>query len=342
MTSKDSHEELVVRPDPSKSKWALFRAEFGEELYELLRQEVSNSDHGHGEVLVSLPVVLPKTIKLRRWLSTKRTYGPISLFWWPYRYPAGMLREALLELATALFMCGAGLGGWAWWSLPISTFLWWQVTLAAATLMLLGLGGALSLAGGIENWGESIDVPLTDTFRETFPDPVPLVDPAAPGPLLGWSWGEQVRKATCPLCEASRTPGGHRQSEASIRAFYEGYSVFPPVEWNWGFWRYWGGGHMPQAGKPTSPTQRGPRLEGLLDRGLGGNPWAETYVPHERLRDEAWLTRGPAYARRTLRGAQERRVAKRQARAARRSRFWHGPDGPTPGRWRSRNGLRCA
>ena len=78
-----------------------------------------------------------------------------------------------------------GLIGAAWAAVPVATILWWRLTFGG--LLALGLGVALAgaLAGGIENWGDSIDLPLTDPFRESLPDPLPLLAPAAPGPIRG-------------------------------------------------------------------------------------------------------------------------------------------------------------
>ena len=185
MTAEDALHDTSLDPDPSLSRWAAFRKEMRVEFYKALRREVSHTEHGHSEVLISLPFVLPTAIKWRRRYSPTQTYGPIAALRWPYRYPGGLLRELALEGAVLLCILGVGLIGAAWAAVPVATILWWRLTFGG--LLALGLGVALAgaLAGGIENWGDSIDLPLTDPFRESLPDPLPLLAPAAPGPIRG-------------------------------------------------------------------------------------------------------------------------------------------------------------
>lgn len=87
----------------------------------------------------------------------------------------------------------------------------------------------MSLAGGVENWGHSIEVPLTDPFRETFPDPLPILPPVAPGPMRGWTWAEQVRRANCPLCIPPQEGRDREGLEIPTREFYNWYALFPPL-----------------------------------------------------------------------------------------------------------------
>lgn len=84
------------------SRWARLWAEIKDEWGKALRREVNHTEHGHSEVLVSLPIMLPTAIKFRRHRDGARTYGPFRLMWWPYRYPGGFLREIALEVGVLL------------------------------------------------------------------------------------------------------------------------------------------------------------------------------------------------------------------------------------------------
>jgi hypothetical protein len=321
LTAEDALLDTSLDLDPSLSRWASFRQELRVEVYNALRREVSHTEHGHSEVLISIPFFLPTAIKWRRLHAPAETYGPLAVFRWPYRYPGGLLREVALEGAVLLCILGALLMGFAWSSLAVTTAVWWRTTFGGALIFALGLGWAGALAGGIENWGDSIDLPLTDPFREALPDPLPVISPVAPGPMRGWTWAEQVRRATCPLCPPQGAAGGAPDLAVPSRPFYEWYSLVPPVEWNGGFWRYWGGGYKPRPGQPAAPSQRGPRLETLIG-GPQHNPFLmEEHCAHEVFRTEAWWHRGFSLMELSRMRAERRRAAARARRRARRVRI---------------------
>ena len=325
MTAEDALHDSSHDTDPNTTRWEEFRKEMRVEFYRALRREVGHTEHGYTEVLVSLAFVLPTAITWRRRYSPAHTYGPIRAFRWPYRYPGGLLRELALEGAVWLGVGGLALLAFTWGYLSVSTTLWWSLTFWGVLTLGASLGLAGALAGGIENWGDSIDLPLTDPFRESFPDPLPLISPAAPGPMRGWTWAEQVRRANCPLCPPAE---GVRDLAYPSRPLYEWYALVPPVEWNHGFWRYWGGGYAPLPGTPKAPSQRGPSLESLV-RGPGSTPFPmEEHPIHEIFRREAWWHRGVSLAESARRRAGLRRAAakaRRRARVARVARGWSGP-----------------
>ena len=89
------------------------------------------------------------------------------------------------------------------------------------------------------------------------------------------------------------------------------------MEWNGGFWRYWGEGHGPQAGRAVAPSQRGTRLEALVS-GPGARPFPmEEHRAHELFRTEAWWHRGTSLAEMARARVSLRRAAATSRRRAR-------------------------
>jgi cytochrome c5 len=86
-----------------------------------------------------------------------------------------------------------------------------------------GCLGVASLAGGLETLSCEASLP----FERQMEDPLPIIDPAAPVPAAGWSWGDVVRGATCPACHSDKALS---RFGGSSRAFYDWYALFPPVE----------------------------------------------------------------------------------------------------------------
>lgn len=80
------------------------------ELSLALRREIHETVHGHTDILISLPFFLPSSIRLRRRYSP-RSYGPLGLLWWPYRYRGGFVRFLWNEGAQWVVTAGVlGLG----------------------------------------------------------------------------------------------------------------------------------------------------------------------------------------------------------------------------------------
>ena len=118
-------EAARCRPLPTyKNRWEEFKVDMAREIRSAMRREVSFSDHGHPEVLVSLPFVLPTAIKLRRRCSQRRTYGPLAAFWWPYRYSGGPLRDVALETAVVVIIVGSAMVAWGVTTYGLTSALW--------------------------------------------------------------------------------------------------------------------------------------------------------------------------------------------------------------------------
>lgn len=79
MTAEDA-QRTPPEPDRGLTWWEEVREEILSELYDALLQEVSYTDHGHSDVLISIPFFLPLAIKWRRFLCPDRAWGPVSMF----------------------------------------------------------------------------------------------------------------------------------------------------------------------------------------------------------------------------------------------------------------------
>ena len=114
-----------------------------------------------------------------------------------------------------VLIAGLAMMGWAWCGGGGRAILW------GVPLLLAGSAAAASLAGSLETWGTPGYIPGIDFFRIDLPDPIPLWRPRAPGPLRGWTWGEHIRKAACPLCAGVGAPEAPQPRAQAMAAFYE-------------------------------------------------------------------------------------------------------------------------
>jgi hypothetical protein len=185
MTAADAHSSPVRARPANINRWVEFKQEMREEAWKALQYEVSYGGHGHTEILISLPFLLPEAIRFRRRFAENRCYGPLGAMWWPYRYSGGFRRDAALELAVLGILAGGAIAVWGALSLSPLSALWWRSVCGGLVILLCGLLGSFALAGSVENWGDSIDLPIIDLFRNSIPDPHPIVYPRAPGPLQG-------------------------------------------------------------------------------------------------------------------------------------------------------------
>ena len=319
-------EAARCRPLPTyKNRWEEFKVDMAREIRSAMRREVSFSDHGHPEVLVSLPFVLPTAIKLRRRCSQRRTYGPLAAFWWPYRYSGGPLRDVALETAVVVIIVGSAMVAWGVTTYGLTSALWWRWACGGLATAALGLVGAISLAGDVEDWGDAIEVPFLDLFRNSVPDPYPIAYPVAPGPLLGWTWAGEIRKVTCPCCFPHGGPGRGANTYAAAEAFYEWFSLVPPPEWNGGMWRHLTPGHLTGGGYPSRPRPH---------TGRGGPIGDTSHRLHRYLATHSWWRRWASLGREHRRRAMAQRAAVRAARRGRLApplaalrRLWRGVGG---------------
>jgi hypothetical protein len=146
----------------------------------LLRREIAETLHGHCEVYFSLPFLSPTAFR-RRCQFSKGCYGPLKSLWWPYRYPGGLAREALLEGAVWLILLGVASLVGVGVLLPPLTAPWTRAGAVGLLVTLAGVVAVAGLAGGVETWGDEIGTPF-DVFT---PLPLVLAAPVSPGPLTG-------------------------------------------------------------------------------------------------------------------------------------------------------------
>lgn len=159
---------------------AEFRKDMADDAHRLLRREIAETPQGHCEVFFSLPFLSPTAFRRRDQFS-KGCYGPLKSLWWPYRYPGGLAREALLEGAVWLILLGAAGLVSVGVMLPPLTALWARAGAVCLLVTLAGVAAVASLAGGVESWGDEIGTP----FDLLTPLPLVLVSPVSPGPLTG-------------------------------------------------------------------------------------------------------------------------------------------------------------
>lgn len=124
VTAEEALHDSALDTDPHLSRWQVFVQEARTEFYDALRREVSHTEHGFTEVLVSLAFVLPTAILWRRRYAVDQAYGPIGALRWPYRYPGGLLRELALEGAVWLCVVGGALLVGTWVHLSPTAALW--------------------------------------------------------------------------------------------------------------------------------------------------------------------------------------------------------------------------